>query len=128
MPGPRPRSEPAELGEENLIEGCGVVGCRRVIAGAGHTMRLRLVASKDEYLEPVLRRVPTAAAQLGEESGSGTGTRVMQNDVGGLGDEYEAMLRSRGLNDECGAGESELSWGLNGARARGHYRKSGDNT
>lgn len=72
-------------------------------------MHLRLVADEAGDIEPVPRRVPAAAAQLeeGQESeGRGLEGFKMIWGFRGLGDVYEVVLGSRGLN---GAG-----WGTAG--------------
>lgn len=87
MWGPHQESEPTELGEGELAEGDGVgggvVGGRGVIAGAGHSI-FRLVAQSGE-VEPVLGRVPAAAAQLeeGESGGQGLRGRKVKGEGGG---------------------------------------------
>lgn len=66
-------------------EDYGVVDHGDIIAGAGCTGLTRLVAVQAGDLEPVLRRVPATAAQLGKEETSGWGveleTGVRQNDM-----------------------------------------------
>lgn len=92
-------------------------------------MQLRVVASQDEDLEPVLRRLPAAAAQLGQadqSEGPGLERRKMGLRIRELGDGYEDMSKGRGLSGGC-MDRAGVVWGQgrDGARARRLCRNTG---
>lgn len=84
-------------------------------------MPSRFVVPQAGDTEPVLRRVPAAAAQLGEgqesEEQGLEGCKMLWG-IRGLGDGYEVILGSRGLSGGCRVGDCELGWGH--GRARRH--------
>lgn len=72
-------------------------------------MHVRLVAPQGGDTEPIPRRVPAAAAQLGE--GQESDEQRLEGWARGLGDGCEIVLGSRGLSGGCRVGDCGLHWG-----------------